>query len=39
MFLDPRMDDRIITIGAFVTIGLVILALVIAYLLHVIPLM
>jgi len=38
MFIDPHMDDKYLTIGILVTTGLAILTPVIAYLLHIIPL-
>ncbi len=38
-YLDPPMNDRILFIGTALTIGMVILTLIVAYLLHRIPLM
>ncbi|NPB00768.1 MAG: hypothetical protein GXO10_05280 [Crenarchaeota archaeon] len=38
IYLDPPMDDRILILGTFTTLGVLILVLIILYLLHYIPL-
>ncbi len=39
VYLDPPMNDRILILGTFTTLGILALVLIILYLLHYIPLM
>ncbi len=38
MFIDPHMDERYLIIGAITIIAMSIITLIVAYLLHIIPL-